>query len=129
KIPGDYDLVLVHEVRECAVPFGTVADDGGGLAVARSKTKRLQRRVDAFIGSRISTVYLPIEGLEHSFELRHREYHAAGDIELAVIAVHHHAKVIQVLLAGEHDGLPDGTFLQLAIARHAIGIEVRPEFA
>ena len=39
----------------------------------------------------------PAEGLEYGFEFGHGEDHAAVNIELAVIAIHQDAEIIQVL--------------------------------
>ena len=115
------DLVLVQEIRQRAVPFRAVADDRRRLAVARPVAELLERRVDAVVLRGVDAVHLPVERREHRLELRHREHHAVRDVELAVVAVDHHAQVVEVLLARVHDRFPDRAFLQLAVAGQAVG--------
>ena len=51
------------------------------------------------------------------------------DVQLAVVAVHQHAEIIQMVLAGVHHRFPDGAFLQFSVADHAVGIEMRARAA
>ena len=122
---GNRDLVLVQEVGERAVPLHAVADDRRRLPVARPEPELLERGIHALVLRGVDAVHLPGERREDRLELRHREDHAVGDVELAVVAVDHHAQVVQVLLAGVHHRFPDRSFLQLAVARQAEGIEPR----
>ena len=68
---------------------------------------------------------VPVERGEDGFEVRRGEDHAVGHVELAVVLIDHDAEVVQFLLAGEHDGFPDGAFLEFAIAAEGVGIETR----
>ena len=45
------------------------------------------------------------------------------DIQLAVISVHQHAEIIQVILSCIHHGFPYHSLLQFTVAHHAVGIE------
>ncbi len=103
--------------------FHAVADDGGGLSIPRPKAKLFQRVVHPVVLRGICAVNVPVERSKNGFQLRHGEHHAVRHVELAVVSIHHHAQVIQVLLTRVHDGFPDWAFLQLAIAGETVHVE------
>ena len=119
------DLVLVEKVGERAVPFRAVADDRRRLAVARPEAELLERGVHAVVLRRVDALHLPVERSEHRLEIGHREDHPVGHIELAVVAIDHHAQIVQVLLAREHHRFPDRAFLHLAVAAERVRVEAR----
>ncbi len=121
----DRHLVLVQEIRERAVSFRRVTDDRGRLAVARPVAEFLERGVQAVILSRIDAMDAPIERFKHALELGHRKDHPVREIELPVVAIDHHAQVVEMLLAGVHHGFPDRTLLQFAIACQAVDVKAR----
>ena len=116
---GDHHFVTIEEIGEGAVSFGRMADDRGGLAIARSVAECFQRGVNPVVLRRVHGMRLPSERLEYRPELRHGKNHAAENIELAVVVVHQHAEIVQVLLARIHHGFPDRTFLQFTVAETA----------
>ena len=118
-------LVPVEEVGETPVSLGRAADDRRGLPVARPVPEFLERSVDAVILSRVHVEGLPSKRPEDGRQVGHGEDRLAVDIELAVVAVHHQAEVVQLLRAGEHHGFPDRPFLQFAVSAHAVRIEAR----
>ena len=95
------------------------------LAVARPESELLEGGVHAVVLSGVDAVDLPVERSEDRFEIGHREDHPVGHIELAVVAVDHHAQVVQVLLPGEHHRFPDRAFLHLAVAAERVRVEAR----
>ena len=103
---GDRHFVLVQEVRERAVPLRGVADDRGRLAVARPVAEFLERGVQAVILGRIDAMDAPIERFKHALELWHRKDHPVREIELPVVAIDHHAQVVEMLLARRTSRLP-----------------------
>ena len=109
-------LVLVQKVGERAVALRPVADDRRRLAVARPEPELLERGVDAVVLRGVDAVHLPVERSEDRFQIGHREDHPVGHVELAVVAIDHHAQVVQVLLAREHHRFPDRPFLHFPVA-------------
>ena len=105
--------------------LGAVTDNRRGLAVARPELEGLERGIDTLVLRGVDAVHLPVERLEHALELGHREDHAVGDVELAVVAIDEDAEVVEVLLPGVHHRFPDRPFLQLAVAGDAVGVEPR----
>ena len=118
-------LVLVQKVGERAVPFRPVTDDRRRLAVARPEPELLERGVHAVVLRGVDAVDLPVERSEDRFEIGHREDHPVGHVELAVVAIDHHAQVVQVLLAREHHRFPDRAFLHFPVAAKRVRVEAR----
>ena len=112
------------------MPLGGVADDGRRLAVARAVAELLERGVDAVVlrGVHVDAPSSRTSGRPAPGPAWGRPC-GCSHVELPVVAVHHHAQVVQLLLAGEHHRFPDRTFLQFAVAAHAVGIESRRDAA
>ena len=110
-------LVPVEEIGEAAVSLGCAANDGRGLPVARPVAEFLERSVDAIVLGCVHVEGLPSKRTEDGRQVGHGKDRLAVDIELAVVAVHHQAQVVQLLRAGEHHGFPDRPFLEFAVAR------------
>ena len=104
-----------------------MADDCGGLAIARSLAEGFQRGVNPVVLRRIHGVRLPSERLEYRPELRHGKNQAAENIKLAVVVIDEDAEIVQVLRARIHHGFPNRTLLQFTVAEDGIGIESAPE--
>src|SRR6185312_8472133 len=108
-----------------AEAFFRVADDCRRPTIANAGTKALQRSEDSAVGRGVYGVDLPSEGREDGFERRHGVQRAVVNVQLAMVAVHQHAEIVQIVLARVHRHFPAGTLLKLSIADHAIGIELR----
>src|ERR1051325_6934898 len=103
--------MFVHKVGECAMPFGCIADNSGGLSIARPIFEPFESCQDAIILCRIHIVGFPSERTENIIQLRHGKDHAIMNIELTVVAVYKNTEVVEMVLPGVHHGFPDSSFL------------------
>src|SRR6185312_16750466 len=117
--------MLIHKVGEGSVTLGGIANDRCRLTIAGTKAEALERRYYAVVLRGIDVVHYPAKGAEDLLERRHGEEHAIVDVELPIVAIDQNAEVVQVVLAGVHDGLPHRAFLQFAVTGHAVGVEAR----
>ncbi len=123
------DFVLIQEIGERTKALSAVANDGRWHSIARTEAKLLQRRNHAVILRGVDVKRLPSEGAKNRLQLGHGKNHAGMKVELSVIAVDEHTQVVEMVLSRVHHRFPDGAFLQLAIACHAIGVEPRAAVA